>query len=206
MVVTAFICLFLQASTGGFTFSIFLPAMSADLGWSRSTIVVAVSIGSITAALAGPLIGRLVDAYGPRPVLIASVVTMGMALFATGWVDQPWQFYVTFGLLMGGARSALQSVLPGVMISNWFIRRRRSAYSTAAMGPPLANFLLPPLIAFVVGTLGWRTGFVTLGLICLGLGLPPAILFVRRRPEDIGLQPDGDPPAPTDEQDRGRKS
>ena len=57
----AFICLFIQASTGGFTFGIFLPAMSADLGWSRSTIVVGSSLLSITAALSGPVLGRIVE-------------------------------------------------------------------------------------------------------------------------------------------------
>lgn len=192
----AFLCLFIQASTGGFTFSIFLPAMSADLGWSRSTIVLAVSIGSITAALSGPVLGRIVDRRGPRLVLVASVILMGGALIGAGMAEQPWQFYLTFGLLTGMARSALQSVLPGVMISNWFVRRRSAAYSSAAMGPPLANFLLPPLIAAVVGGLGWRSGFVALGVICLAVGLAPAILLVRRRPEDMGLRPDGDTPDP----------
>ncbi len=195
----AFLCLFIQASTGGFTFSIFLPAMSADLGWPRSTIVVAVSIGSITAALSGPVLGRVVDRRGPRPVLILSILLMGGALIAAGLAHQPWQFYLTFGLLTGMARSALQSVLPGVMISSWFVRRRSAAFSSAAMGPPLANFLLPPLMAALVAMHGWRTGFAGLGVICLALGLAPAILLVRRRPEDLGLQPDGDEPAPVSE-------
>jgi sugar phosphate permease len=195
----AFLCLFIQASTGGFTFSIFLPAMSADLGWPRSTIVVAVSIGSITAALSGPVLGRVVDRRGPRLVLIGSVLLMGCALIGAAMAQQPWQFYLTFGLLTGMARSALQSVLPGVMISNWFVRRRSAAYSSAAMGPPIANFVLPPIIAALVAGLGWRSGFVALGVICLAIGLAPAVLLVRRRPEDIGLRPDGDLPDPTPE-------
>jgi MFS family permease len=128
-------------------------------------------------------------------VLIASVLAMGAALIACGFAQQPWQFYITFGLLSGAARSALQSVLPGVMISNWFVRRRSAAYGAAAMGPPLANFLLPPLMAALVGGFGWRTGFVGLGVLCLAVGLPPALLIRRRRPEELGLQPDGNPAA-----------
>jgi MFS family permease len=188
----AFICLFLQASTGGFTFGIFLPAMSADLGWSQSTIVVAVSLASITSALTAPLLGRIVDRRGPRLVLVVSVVALSVALAATGLAQQPWQFYLTFGLIAGMARSALQSVIPGTMIANWFVRRRSAASSAAAMGPPIANFLLPPLMAALVAGLGWRAGFVALGLLALALGLAPALLIVRRRPEDLGLQPDGD--------------
>jgi MFS family permease len=189
----AFISLFLQASTGGFTFGIFLPAMSADLGWSQSTIVVAVSLASITTAVSSPLLGIIVDRRGPRLVLVLSVVTMGVSLAATGLVNQPWQFYLAFGLIAGMARSSLQSVVPGTMIASWFVRRRAAASSAASMGPPIANFLLPPLIAALVAALGWRAGFVGLGLLCLALGLAPALLIVRRRPEDLGLRPDGDP-------------
>ena len=74
----AFISLFIQASTGGFTFGIFLPAMSADLGWSRSTIVVGSSLLSITAALSGPVLGRIVDQRGPRLVLVVCIL-LGVA-------------------------------------------------------------------------------------------------------------------------------
>jgi MFS family permease len=190
----AFISLFIGAGTGGFTFGIFLPAMSEDLGWSRSTIVVGSSLTSITAALVGPFLGRLVDQRGPKPVLIVSILVMGAGLFASGLAQQPWQYYLTFGLMTGAARSALQSVIPGSMIANWFIRRRSAAYGYAAMGPPTSNLLLPPVLAVIVATLGWRAGWMALASVGLIVGLLPAILIVRRRPEDMGLRPDGDPP------------
>ena len=196
----ASICLFIQASTGGFTFGIFLPAMSEDLGWSRSTIVVGSSLLSITAALAGPVLGRIVDESGPRLVLVVCILLMGVAQFASGLVTEPWQFYLTFGLMGGIARSALQSSIPGAMIAQWFVRRRSTAYSTAAMGPPIANLLLPPLIAFLVGVIGWRLGWMSLGVLAVALGLAPALFLVRRRPEDLGLQPDGDQPPGSDEE------
>lgn len=195
----AFLSLFIQASTGGFTFSIFLPAMSADLTWSRSTIVLASSLSSITAAVTGPFLGPIVDRRGPRLVLVLSVVLMGVALAGSGLVEHPWQFYLAFGLMTGAARSALQGIIPGAMIANWFVRRRSAAYSTAAMGPPVANFILPPLMAALVAAMGWRAGFVGLGALCISLGLLPALLIVRRHPEDLGLKPDGDQigPAPS---------
>jgi MFS family permease len=161
--------------------------------------VLASSISSITAALAGPVLGRIVDRQGPRLVLIGSVVLMGIALGGCAFVGVPWQFYLAFGLMSGMARSALQSVLPGAMIANWFVRRRGAAYGSAAMGPPVANFVLPPLIALIVGTLGWRDGWLALGLICIALALPPALFIVRRRPEDLGLRADGDEPEPATE-------
>lgn len=190
----AFLSLFIGSGTGGFTFGIFLPAMTADLGWSQSQLVTAASITAITSALAGPVLGRIVDLRGPRLVLALSIVGMGVGMFASGLVDQPWQLYLTFGLVSGTARSALQSVLPGTMIATWFVRRRSTAYGIAAMGPPCANLLMPPLLAALVFTLGWRAGWMGLGLIGLVLGLIPALVINRRRPEDLGEQPDGDTP------------
>jgi sugar phosphate permease len=190
----AFISLFIQASSGGFEFSIFLPAMSAELGWSRSTIVLASSLASITTALASPMLGRIVDTRGPRLVLVVCIVLMGLAQLAVGLVDEPWQFYVAFGLAGGVGRSGLHSAVPSSMIAHWFVRRRATAYGIAAMGPPVANLLIPPVLAIVVGVLGWRAGWTGLGLLTLAIGLAPALLIVRRRPEDLGLRPDGDPP------------
>jgi MFS family permease len=143
-----------------------------------------------------PFLGGVVDRHGPRLVLVLSIVWMGVALVASGLVDQPWQFALAFGVMSGMARPALQSVIPGTMIASWFVRRRSAAYGTAAMGPPVANFVLPPLVAALVGAMGWRAGWVGLGLLCISLGLAPALLIVRRRPEDLGLQPDGDAPEP----------
>jgi MFS family permease len=168
--------------------------MRAELGWSQSQLVTAASITAITSALAGPLLGRVVDLRGPRLVLISSVVGMGVGMAASGLVDQPWQLYVTFGLVSGVARSALQSVLPGTMIATWFVRRRSTAYGIAAMGPPCANLLMPPLLAAIVFTLGWRAGWIGLGLSAILLGLLPALVINRRRPEDLGQRPDGDAP------------
>lgn len=168
--------------------------MNADLGWSRSTIVAGQSLAAITAAASAPFLGRIVDQRGPRLVLVISSLALGLAQIAINWVTEPWQFYVAFGLVVGVARSVLGSVGPGAMVAQWFIRRRATAYGITAMGPPTANVLLPPLVAFLVGTMGWRAGWVGLGVVALCLGIVPAAVIVRHRPEDIGLRPDGDPP------------
>src|SRR5256885_2366845 len=83
IVAVAFTSLFLQATGGGFTFSISPPAMTQDLGWSRSTIVAANSIASLTAAGVGPFLGRLVDRRGPRIVLTLCILTFGIAQLAS---------------------------------------------------------------------------------------------------------------------------
>ena len=189
--VAAFASLFIQSATGGFTFSIFLPAMTAELGWSRSTLVASASVGFVTAALAGPLLGRVVDRRGPKLVMVCSVLGMGVALAGGGVVAEPWQFYFFIGVLSGVSRSALQSVLPGAMIANWFNRKRSTAYGIAAMAPPVGNFILPPILTFFVAGMGWRVGWYAMGAIAVAVGILPA-LFLARRIEGSVWQPDGD--------------
>lgn len=166
--------------------------MTDDLGWSRSSLVASNSVAFVTAALAGPWLGRVVDQRGPRLVMVASVMGMAVALAGAGLVHEPWQFYAFIGLLSGVSRSALQSVLPGSMIANWFNRRRAAAYGIAAMAPPVGNFVLPPLATLLVTGSGWRWGWFGMGLMALLVGLPPA-LFLARRIEGTGWRPDGDP-------------
>jgi MFS family permease len=163
-------------------------------------------VGFVNAALAGPWIGRIVDRRGPKLVMVLSVLGMGVALAGGGVVTEPWQFYFFIGILSGVSRSALQSVLPGAMIANWFNRKRSAAYGIAAMAPPLGNFLLPPIVTLVVAGFGWRYGWFAMGAIAVAVGILPA-LFLACRIEGTGWQPDGDAaPLPGEAQAAGAKA
>ncbi len=90
----AFISLFVGQGTAGYVFGIFLPAMSAELGWSQITIVVASSIASVTSAFVGPALGRGADRRGSRLILIGSLLLMFLGMAGAGLVQEPWHFYV----------------------------------------------------------------------------------------------------------------
>ncbi len=194
MVAIAFLSLFVCSGATGFSFSVFLPVMSAELGWSRSTLVLAASIAWGTASLAGPLLGRQIDRHGARLILSAAMVLSAVAVAACGLVHEAWQFYLTFGLLGGLSRAVQQNVAPSAMVANWFQRRRSLAFSFAALGSPASSLVYPGIVALAIGALGWRNTWALLGLSVLVMGLPPVALLVRRRPEDLGLLPDGDAP------------
>ena len=194
IVAIAFLSLFVCSGATGFGFSVFLPVMSAELGWPRSTLVLAASIGWGASSLAGPLLGRQIDRHGARVILSAAMVLSAVAVAACGLVQEAWQFHLTFGLLGGLARAVQQNVAPSAMVANWFHRRRSLAFSFAALGPPASSLVYPGIIALAIGGLGWRATWVLLGVSVLALGLPPVALLVRRRPEDLGLLPDGDAP------------
>lgn len=186
----AFLSLFLCGGVGT-SFSVLLPVMVEDLGWSYSTVVGAASLGVVTGALTGPLIGRIVDLRGARLVLALSAIVTAATVAAPALVHEPWQFYLAFGVLGGVSRSAMMNVAPGAMIANWFVRRRAVASGIAAMGPPASSLVLPPLIALTIIYADWRSAWIGLAIGIVVFALPTVVFLVRHRPEDLGLEPDG---------------
>ena len=193
IVATAWLALFVSAGSSGFIFSIFLPPMGAGLGWSASTLVAGASINYVTGSIAGPFIGRVVDLRGARLVMSVALVGLTVSLILTAVIHEPWQFFLLYGLLGGVCRAALQSVAPGAMVAQWFIRRRALAFSLVAIAPPCASLVLPPVIAALLDGVGWRWGWVAIALGTVAIALAPIVLLVRRRREDLGLEPDGGP-------------
>jgi MFS family permease len=110
-------------------------------------------------------------------------------------VQTELQFVLLFGVVGGVAQSLQMGAT--VIIPKWFIRRRGMAVSLASAGGGLAAFVLPPILVAIDGTLGWRSGWLVLGLLAFLFSAFPAI-FLRREPEDIGLLPDGDGRRPED--------
>ena len=172
--------------------SVFVVPMTTDLGWSRGLFSGAVSLGGLCAVVTAPLIGRWVDRYGAGMLIAASSVITGVCAVGLAFITLPWMFYclyvpgrMTFsGLLELGIPTA---------ISNWFIRRRPLglAVDTVAKGAGLS--VMPLVAQFIIIGWGWRTSWAVIGLFCLAVGVLPCLLFIARRPEDLGLEPD---PAP----------
>lgn len=177
-------------------FGLLIKPMSEDLGWSRSSIVAGNTVATIAAALSAPLIGYLLDRWGARAVMVVSAVLGGVGLIATAWVTAPWQFYLVFGAAGGIARNGTNGLAAPTAVANWFVRRRGRAMAVTIAGLSFGSFFLQPLTQWLIETADWRTAFTVLGVIFITVLAVPAAVFMRRRPEDLGLRPDGDPPAP----------
>src|SRR2546428_10434473 len=102
----AFLSLFLSGGIGT-AFSVLLPTMAGDLGWSYTTVVAASSLGVVTGALTAPLIGRVVDRRGARLALALAAGCSPVTAAGSGFVREPWPFYLVFGVLGGASRSAV---------------------------------------------------------------------------------------------------
>jgi MFS family permease len=172
---------------------VFATSLREEFGWGSAQIALAIGIGGATAALLSPAIGWAIDRWGGRWVIGLGAVAMGGCLLALAAMQSLWQLYVFYSL--GRALSVgVVSAAAFVTVSNWFVRRRALVVSLVAIGSRLGMAILPLLAAVVISISGtWRAGWIALAAVVLTVGVAPALLLIRRRPEDVGLRPDGDP-------------
>lgn len=176
-------------------FSLFFPPIIGEFGWDRGVTAGAFSFGFIVSAFMSPLIGRLMDRYGPRGVMLLGVVLMGSGLLLAPLTTQPWHLYLTIGVLVGAGSVCLGYSGQSLFLPNWFTRRRGLAIGIAFAGVGIGSVTLLPWVQHMIEQTSWRTACTTMGIIVFVV-LAPINLLLHKRPEDIGLQPDGDA-APT---------
>ena len=171
-------------------FSLLFPAILDEFGWDRGVTAGAFSFGFLASAVITPTVGRLMDRRGPMPVIELGVAMMAAGLLLATLVREPWQLYLTLGALVGGGVNCLAYTGQSLYLPNWFVRRRGLALSIAFSGVGIGSVTILPWFQSLILGAGWRTACAALGVLVLAV-LAPINLFVRRRPQDIGLEPDG---------------
>ena len=172
-------------------FSLLFPPILDEFGWERGVAAGAFSFGFLVSAVLSPSLGRLMDRRGPRVVIELGVGLMGAGLLLATLVREPWHLYATLGVLVGGGSVCLGYTGHSLFLPNWFVRRRGLAMSVAFSGVGVGSIILLPWLQTLIASAGWRAACWALGILMLVL-LAPLNLLLRRRPEDIGLEPDGD--------------
>jgi MFS family permease len=170
--------------------SIFLKPMASEFGWSRSLITGAIAFGSILGAIASPFIGPMLDRHGPRLVAFFGILALSAGLMAMSFLSQIWQLYLFFGIGRMIAVGILSLVI-AVTISNWFYRKRGRAMGVAQLGSRVGTTILPPIVQFIILSHGWRVAWGALSILVFVLSALPSLILLKRKPEDMGLQPDG---------------
>jgi MFS family permease len=171
---------------------VFAQLLEAEFGWRRSEVALAIAFGSLAAGITGPFVGAVIDRWGGRWVIGGAALGMSACALILSQMDALWQLLVFYAL---GRALAMGVVSPAgfVAVANWFVRRRALVSGIVAVGPRLGMAVFPVLVAVVVDVTGsWRAGFVALA-IAAAIVAVPAMVVMRRRPEDVGLRPDGDP-------------
>jgi MFS family permease len=172
-------------------FSLLFPPIIDEFRWERGVTAGAFSFGFVASAAASPLMGRLMDRLGPRTVMEMGVALMGGGLLLAPLTTQPWHLYLTIGMLVGSGSVCLGYSGQSLFLPNWFIRRRGLAMGLAFAGVGIGSMTLLPWVQLMIDHAGWRSACTAMGILVLVV-LAPINLLLRKRPEDLGLLPDGD--------------
>ena len=171
--------------------AVMLRPMTEEFGWSRTEATTAISLGTIGTGFASPFIGRLADRFGPRFLVPAGGVLLSLAFFLIAGVNALWQFYLAYILARSIASPCLSGVGAQTAMVNWFASKRGRAMGLIVMTLPLANAVQAPLAQWITDQAGWREVFIIFGALSAALIVVPGYLLLRKRPEDLGLYPDG---------------
>lgn len=179
-----------------YAFSVFVTPMAAELGWSALALNGAYSLALLCSGLASVPVGRWVDRRGARALMTAGSIMGTLLLVAWARVSSLAGFYLVMAAI--GLVSAAVLYEPAfALVAVWFRRQRGRALTVLTFFGAFASFVFIPLSAWLVEGLGWRRALLALAGILAVTTIPPHALLVRRRPQDLGLLPDG--AAATDE-------
>ncbi len=164
--------------------------ITQDTGWDPTVLSYAATAGTWCSGLIAPIIGRMADRYGPRWLMPAGLLIAGVCFLGLSGVSAVWQFYAAYVVSRAVSNPVLIGLVPRTVAVNFFRRRRNIALALVSTFRPIAGAINIQLFALIALKQTWREGFRYLGIFSLALVIP-IVLLMRRRPEDIGLLPDG---------------
>ena len=174
---------------GFFGSSVYLHSLSVTNGWPIGQVSSAISLSYFTSALCLGFVGTAIQRFGPRPIFSIGAILLGAGVVALGRATAPWHAYIDFGMI-GLGWSCLSSVSISAALAPWFERHQGRAVSLALLGASVSGIIGVPSLLFAISELGFRSAMLAVG----SAGTLAILLFgafLRHRPEDYGLLPDG---------------
>lgn len=175
-----------------FTFGVFLKPLIIEFGWSRGQVSLAFSLSLLVMSFAFPFVGRLVDRYGARKVIVPSVFFFGLGLMSLSLLSANlWHLYAVYivlGLVGGGTAPVPYSNV----ISHWFDKKRGIALGLAMVGLGVGTFVMPSLAQLLLTEFGWRQSYIIVGVMVMVVAIPVVALFLTETPQMRGVSPDGE--------------
>src|SRR5512143_1383111 len=170
--------------------SVLIHPLELEFGWSRALIASAVSMNLLLFGVAAPVTGWLLARYGPRKVMMGSLALLILGVSGTMAMNQFWQFFLVWGVIVGVGAGGVGSVLTATVGNRWFIARRGLALGILGSAGSTGRLIFLPLFMAMITYAGWRMGSMTLIIVAIVL-LPFIYFFMRDDPSEIGLKPYG---------------
>jgi MFS family permease len=164
-----------------YTFAVFVKPLSAQFGWNRESISLGFGLAAITLGLISPLLGRWIDRFGPRRIILPCMTVFGCAIASLALLRSGvWQFYATC-IVLGVVGNGAAHLAYSRSISTWFERRLGMALALVMVGAGLGAMMLPVFAQAIISRAGWRVAYLSLGCVGLLLGLPLSWRYVIER-------------------------
>ncbi len=173
------------------SFSLLFPAILDEFGWRRGVTAAAFSVGFMASVVLAPMVGVLMDRWGPRVVIPLGAATTALGFVAATVVTSPAGLYATLGVMVVGASVAMSYLCHSMFLPDWFARRRGLAIGIAFSGVGVGAIVVLPWIQSVIEADGWRRACIVLAVILVIVVIPLNVALQRRRPSDLGLEADG---------------
>jgi sugar phosphate permease len=193
VVAGSFALLFLFAGAGFYSFSIFIMPLEDEFGWSRSAVMLAMSIYMILHGVTGPFVGHWTETYGPRRVMTIFALLSGVAFVLVSFTFSLWYFYLAYAVL-SIATTGIGFIPISSVLARWFVRNRGTAIGFSMVGIATGGLVMAPLVGAIIPRFGWRGAFVFMGALVWVVALPVTLLVMKGNPAEMGLLPDGDLP------------
>lgn len=174
------------------SFGLFVTRFEKEFGWSRSAIALAPTLGTVFGALFAPVLGRVVDRFGVRPLMIFGGAFSAGCYFLLGGISNLWQLYLLYGVMVGLLQIGTGFLVSNVAITRWFARRRGRAMATVMMGSSLGGLVFISVQSLLIEAFDWRVALTAQGLFVLVLVVLPGWLLMVNAPENIGLAGHGE--------------
>lgn len=170
--------------------AVLLVPLHEEFGWSRATVASAVSVNLILFGLAGPFAAALTERFGLRRVVTAALVAVSSGAALTVTIGQPWQLILLWGVVVGTGSGCMAVVLAATVATRWFVHRRGIVTGALTAAGATGQLVFLPLLGWLVENVGWRAvSFTVAG--GAAATIPLVTLFLRDKPEDLGLLPYG---------------
>ncbi len=173
-----------------YSFGVFFTPLEEEFGWSRATTSGIFSSYMILAALFAIISGWALDRYGPKIVVVSMGIITGIGLLLTGRVEQSWQLYFTYSVLLAMGTGGTYAIVMSTG-SRWFLKRRATVLAIIGTGAGLGTVIMAPISAQLISAYDWRTCFTALAII-VWVTVIPAAWFLKKEPEEIGALPDSE--------------
>ena len=184
------------AVTGGLSFwslGLYVRPLEDQFGWSRAEVSLGFSLSFLASGLMAPLIGRWIDARGPRQIILVGALLTAATYLLLATTTALWQWYL-YQSINAVCRQMMFFIPFQALVTRWFSQRRGLAVGILGMGFALGGFAVVPIMRVIIDAVGWEGSFVVAGGVIAAVFIPMNLFLIRNTPEDVGQHVDGLPP------------